>query len=421
MKKPLCFCLLLPIQLNTVAMATPFGVYDPRSLSMGGTGVATSTVSDAAFYNPALLAQYAYDEDKGRRSQFVFPSISAQVSRTIEEVSKFKEQDYDGELNTAISAFNASNGAAADAQSVLDAALNLQNGLARISNGPISADINSSFTIAIPSLRQGGAFYYSKRAVGDGRIDKTADDASLLNAYIETMQFLLTGEGTPSPEIYNNGQLVDQSGNLTSTASAGGIVTSEFGLAMAGTFPVYKNNVSLGITPRFVKTETYVVETSASNNFGENRKSSNRWGVTADIGLAKKFANNWNLGITVKNIVPLRYTTSLNTQINIDPQLRAGFAYQTNWGVVSFDMDVMKNNPVGSGDKTQYSLLGAEWDLTWGKLRGGYNYNFSATGVAKKGLFSFGIQLLPFGMLLDVAYADNGVTRAGALQTGFAF
>ena len=38
--------------------AVPFGVSDPRSLAMGGTGVASAEASNAVFHNPALLAQF---------------------------------------------------------------------------------------------------------------------------------------------------------------------------------------------------------------------------------------------------------------------------------------------------------------------------------------------------------------------------
>ena len=143
--------------------------------------------------------------------------------------------------------------------------------------------------------------------------------------------------------------------------------------------------------------------------------------MTADIGVAKIIDNIWSLGLTFKNFIPLRYMTNLNTGITIDPQVRAGATYKASWGMVSVYMDLLKNKPIGSGDKTQYYLLGVEWDLKWSKLRGGYNYNFSASKPAKKELFSAGIQLAPFGMLLDVAYADNGIERRPLCRPGLSF
>lgn len=406
--------------------AVPFGVSDPRSLAMGGTGVASAEASNAVFHNPALLAQYQYYEDEGRTSAFILPTITARVSNTVEEIANFRDQDYDGQLSSAISAFNTNNGSANSAQAVLDASLNLQDGLSRVSSGPVVADGNVAFVIAIPSLKQGGAFLFNKRFVGDGNITKTPEDQAVLDAYVETMQFVITGQNQPSQEVLDrvvddNNQLIDQTGNLTSSASAAGIALTELGVSMAGEFAVFKQPIAMGITPKFIKAETYATEASATNDLNENRDTYNRWDLTADVGIAKSINNTWNVGLSVKNIVPLEYTTNTNKKITLKPQVRAGVSYKTRWGMLAFDLDMLENAAVGAGDKTQYSLFGAEWDFKWGKLRGGYNYNFSASPSMKKGLFSGGIQLSPFGMLLDLAYADNGVERAAALQTGFQF
>jgi hypothetical protein len=406
------------------AYALPFGSFDPRSLAMGGTGVASADANNAVFHNPALLAQYQYDEDEGRTSAFILPTITARVSNTVEEIDAFRQQDYDGQLSSAIGAFNANNGNLQSAQAVLDASLNLQDGLSRVSSGPVFADGNIAFVIAIPSLKQGGAFLFNKRFVGDGRITKSAEDEALLNTYVDAMLFL-TGQSPTLPDnidtVFDGNQLIDQTGNLNSSASAAGIALTELGLSMAGEFSIFKQNIALGITPKFVKAETYATESNATNDIDENRDTYNRWDITADVGIGKTLNKTWRVGMSIKNIVPLEYSTNVDNKIRIEPQVRAGAAYKTHWGTLAFDFDVMENDAVGTGDKSQYSLLGAEWDFKWGKLRGGFNYNFRASGPDKKGLFSGGVQFTPFGMILDLAYAENGVERAAALQMGFQF
>ena len=72
------FILILTLQIWDKVYAMPFGTFDPRSLSMGGTGVASATATNAVFYNPALMAQFEYNEDEGRTSEFIFPVISVQ-------------------------------------------------------------------------------------------------------------------------------------------------------------------------------------------------------------------------------------------------------------------------------------------------------------------------------------------------------
>ena len=421
MKPIIAYC-FLSISLMEIVEAAPFGTFDPRSLAMGGTGVASANSKHAVFYNPALLALYDIYEDESRDSIFLLPVISARVSESLEEIADFEQQDFDASLSDAIADFNATNGSLQSAHAVLDASQNLQDGLSRIANGSVFVDANVAFTIAIPSLRQGGAFVFSKRAVGDGRVFKTPEDEALLNAYIETMQFLVTGEGVPNTDIIdNNNQLIDQTDNLNSSASAAGILVTELGVSMAHEFTVFNQKLALGIIPKLINVETYATASNVNNKMEDNRDFTNDWGFTADIGLAKEFENLWKVGFAVKNVVPSSYATNINSEIKLKPQLRAGVAYQPYWGTISFDMDVLENNAIGSGDPSQFTALGIEWDLKWGKLRGGYNYNFSATGPTKKGLFSAGIEFSPFGMILDLAYAENGVERAAALQTGFNF
>lgn len=415
---------LVPLITAELA-AMPFGTYDPRSLAMGGSGVATAPAHSAAFYNPALLAQYEYNEDEGNNSVFILPAISARVSSTIEEVAQFQEQNYDDQLSRAIADFQG-NANVTNAQAVLDASVALQDGLTNVASGPVFVDGNAALVLAIPSFRQGGAFVFSKRAVGDGSLIKTAEDEALLDAYVQTMEFFVTGQNPPPQEVRDlvidaADQLIDRTGDLTSSASAAAISMTELGLSMAGEFSIFKQKFALGITPKFINVETYATEANVNNKLDENRDFNNRWDVTADIGIAKNIAEVWNVGLAVKNIVPHRYTTSINTEVRIDPQVRAGVAYQAGWGIVAFDLDVIENKAIAAGDKSQYASLGVEWDLNYVKVRGGFNYNFSASDAAKKGLFSLGLQVMPFGMLLDVAYADNGAERGAALQTGFKF
>src|SRR5712692_8178627 len=41
---------------NGVAVAAPFGSFDARSTGMANTGVASATIANAPFFNPALLS-----------------------------------------------------------------------------------------------------------------------------------------------------------------------------------------------------------------------------------------------------------------------------------------------------------------------------------------------------------------------------
>ena len=53
---------LVLLVLSSQVCSAPFYSFDPRSLAMGGTGVASGDLTNASFHNPALLAA-AQDSD----------------------------------------------------------------------------------------------------------------------------------------------------------------------------------------------------------------------------------------------------------------------------------------------------------------------------------------------------------------------
>lgn len=64
--KPLKLALVSALCLSSsVAFALPFNSFDPRSMAMGGAGVAVGSAGTAPFFNPALLA-VTKDEDDFR-------------------------------------------------------------------------------------------------------------------------------------------------------------------------------------------------------------------------------------------------------------------------------------------------------------------------------------------------------------------
>ncbi|MFU8838515.1 MAG: plasmid transfer protein, partial [Thiohalomonadaceae bacterium] len=46
-----------------ITQAAPFNSYDPRSMAMGGAGVAVGNAGTASMFNPALLAA-SHDKDR---------------------------------------------------------------------------------------------------------------------------------------------------------------------------------------------------------------------------------------------------------------------------------------------------------------------------------------------------------------------
>jgi len=395
---------------------------------MGGVGVATASSANAVFFNPAMLARYKVRKERGNNSRFIFPTVNIRVSQDVEDLENFRRNDVDGRLNTAINVFDRNN--PATVTDVVNIATELQADLADVASDPIFVDGNVGIVLGIGHRREGGSLMFNRRVVADGKLNQSTEDRQLLNAYIEDMRFIASNgaEGAPHSEIYidgnrNNGLIPDQIDNLTSTASARGLVITELGISMSWEITPFDHRIAFGVTPKFVQVDTYDSNVTATDNKMEsNRNKNNSWKMTADIGMAKMLNEQLRWGAVIKNILPLDYETTLGNAITINPQVRTGLAYELRWGRIAVDLDVLKNKAVGSGSDSQAFGFGLEWDLRqWVQLRGGYNYNLVAGRGGQNGLFSAGLNFTMEGFTLDVAYADSGDAIAAALQLGYRF
>jgi len=421
-------CLFLLIFYIPIVNALPFGYFDARSVAMGGAGVATATSASAVFFNPAMLARYKVRKEKGNNSRFIFPTLSARVSQDVQDLEDFRMDDLDGRLDNAINTFDRND--PATVSNIVDVAREFQSGLNDVSSNPLLVDSNVGIVLGIAHRREGGSLMINRRLVGDGNLSQSAADRQLLNAYIEDMTFISSNgsQGAAHPEIYNdgnrnNGLIPDQVNNLTSTASASGLMITELGVSMAWEVSPFDYLVGLGITPKFVQVVTYDARVTATDdNFESNRDEDDRWKMTADIGMTKTVDEQLRVGLVVKNIIPLDYDTLLGNTITINPQVRAGAAYELAWGRVAADFDILKNKAIGSGSDSQELGMGVEWDLgRWLQLRGGYNYNLAGEGAARKGLLSAGLNFSTERLTFDIGYADNGEALAVGLQWGYRF
>lgn len=406
--------------ISTSVQAIPFGTFDPRSLAMGGTGVASATTANASYYNPALLAQYKQSKEKGRNSTFAFPIFGASVSNTLEELDDFQNQNLDAALTTAISTYNGAINNT-NAQAVANATQALRSGLNSIASDPLLLSANAGLVIGIPSAWEGGAFMINVRAVGDGNVNLSTEDDQLLADYIEAMDFITSGSGNEHLELFSGGNLIDPVDNLTSTAQASGALIAEVGVSFSGTVELAGTKFSLGATPKMVQVKAYDYAANATDDtFDKNKMANNKWDFNIDVGMAKALGPKWRAGLVIKNLIPNDYATGLNNKIKIRPQIRAGVLRRMPWGLVTMDVDIMENDPVGAGKKSQFVLLGAEWDVSWSRLRAGYNHDFK-TDASQQGILSAGIGFTFYNSYLDAAYADNGIARAAGLQYGFYF
>ena len=103
------------------AWATSYGIFDARSLGMGGATVAAGSPDHAHFYNPALLSFENEDEDKSQNGRFVFPGFVALASEAGEAAADIVSDDLDEQISDSIAQFNTQPTDPAAAQNVLNA------------------------------------------------------------------------------------------------------------------------------------------------------------------------------------------------------------------------------------------------------------------------------------------------------------
>ncbi len=254
--------------------------------------------------------------------------------------------------------------------------------------------------------------------------------------------------------IIQDGQFTDDASdaNLTSTAEVVAVAIVDLGVSLSREFDFSGEKVAIGLTPKLQKITTYhyADEVDGFDEVDEDDLEDSKEDyskVNLDIGASYRFGSegNWVAGLVGKNLLggefdyadamvtpkdsngdpdPLQpaYIISGGT-VKLNPQFRAGIAYQGSWVNVAMDVDLTENDPIAFENPTQYAAIGAEFDLfSTLQLRAGYRTNMSASN---SDMVSVGFGLSPFGVHLDIAAMANPSDpekEAGvALETGFYF
>jgi len=302
--------------------------------------------------------------------------------------------------------------------------------------------------------------YLNKAQDVTNEVSATVDDGvvtpeqlvQLQNSVDELKGFdYATTDGT---SIIENGELTDDASNadLTSTAEVVAVAVAEVALSFSREFDIAGEKVSFGLTPKLQKVSTFHYadevdgfEDVESDDIEDSREDYSK--VNLDIGASYRFGSegNWMLGLVGKNLLggefdyadvvvtpkdsngnpdPLKQPYVIKGgSVSLDPQFRAGVAYNSDWFNIAADIDLTENDPVAFENPTQYAAIGAELDIfSTLQLRLGYRTNMSVTDAD---MVSVGFGLSPFGIHLDIAAMANPSDpekEAGvALETGFYF
>ena len=368
---PLALLLMLCAQTAT---AVPFGMFDARTMAMGGVGVASGP-QFAAFNNPALLAT----ADEIHEWFLLAPALSQHVG------------DPDNVEDNLAAFQQAANILDDDSSNTANQAA-VQQQLNALDGNLYNTSRNSAFVLAIPSRILSGAAFF--------------------NVYeASTAQPVIGGDNLATP-------------SYASTLAQRGLRVVENGVAAARALEGkgWMQNLTVGFTAKFLLVSGYGYADplrTADVDISRSRSSKNDAQFMFDVGVLKEFGV-WKLGLVAKNIIPGNYKYGDSGDVfKLEPQLRAGFAYQSRYSVLALDIDLLENDPVGFGSASQVAALGWEWRVwQWLALRAGYNQNLTGNEATYG---SAGIGLLISTLQIDVAAYSGDEGEGLSAQLGLQF
>ena len=372
MKKLLSIALL-----TSLSLAMEFQPLGFRSIGMGGAGVATASGSNAAYYNPALLAFSNYDVEFNlevgigmREVNLVDPLDKIvntyELSDTIDKItehapfsgtnSKQTRDNIQGALKE-IYKLSVGNGAEIEPTASFSAQIeNFALGVYGIGEIESNAVIDRQHLYLIfKDKKNSGYYYYYPKTDTYGATDK--------NTY----------------ENYSLEYALDN--NLT-YVNVKGLAIAEVPLSYAHKFPVKNADLSIGINLKYMEGITYSNILSLENtdsdtlndSLDKNKKVSSSIGV--DVGILLK-ADKIKVGLIGKNLNSPKFDFYDGSQYTLSPMYRAGVAVDLNsWITFAMDIDLSKNSTFIPGYNSQY--VGGGLDIhpgSWISFRAGIMRN----------------------------------------------
>ena len=385
---------------STVTLALPFSFMDPRSMAMGGAGVAVADAATAPLFNPALLSVTRYSDD----FSLVLPSVgvyAADSKDLASSVDKFTAGNYVNTLQTSVSNLNTAIAAigspptTAEIAAVGTSAATVSTDLSTLStqlntlnNKPVTLDASLSTVVGIPNKKFGLAFY-ANGAISSGAGFQYKDAVLLSSLSTQTRCLAdaaaLTPEATAAAAIAACGTPSFSTNSVQSTVTVRGVTIGELGFAISREYLLNRHRVALGITPKIIQVQLYDIPIGLNSPSLSNLSTADyraRYSVpNFDLGAAKNYRNGWRSGLVIKNVIPyflefkrapVAGATPVSTgeSLRLIPQTRVGISHTNRWSTVALDVDLYRNDPVGVENYTQYIALGGELNgWNWGQLR----------------------------------------------------
>jgi hypothetical protein len=397
--------------------------FDPRSLAMGGAGVATADMSNAAFHNPAMLASSA----PSQHIALEFPIYAMRV------IDPYDLQNDTGKLSInannftlAMNNFDASK-TIANAHAASVALSEFNRSLVTINHKTMTGNGLIGTMLALPNSYFAVSLYVDARADIAGQFNYAPNDQITLNNLAKN---LAACNATPTGYAACMAAVAATPGGkitgLQSQLLVRGIFAKDLGIAAAHHFEDVLG-LDVGVVPKITQFSSYDYTARAQSNskISLSHGKQDFSMVNFDFGVAKSFhvdTSDIKVGLAMKNLLPQHFTTVLHNRIDISPQATLGASLVTNLTTTGIDLDVIPNKAmlVGLSKDSQYLRVGTEFDAwRWAQIRIGYRHDLKRNFP---NLPSIGLGFSPFGLHFDFSLAAaNKSEIAVSLQTGAHF
>ncbi len=397
-----------------VAVANGYGIYDTRTLALGGSGVALGDLRAGHFYNPALTAFHDGHEDRTRDGAHSLQIVLASLSDGARAAADALADNLEDELSNAIDNLNdvptpetARNGIAA--------ARDLEEAMRDLRGKSVDAEAYAGYSISQPADREGGAFFIGSRVVGQGLSRIEDADLDLLQDYIEALEFIESGgtRGADHPELRDGeGRFIDPSAQIQSSAAGTALLVSELGVSAAKEYLLWGQPVAVGLAPKVVHLrafeETWRVVDGEFDSSGANITE---YYFNMDLGAAATIAEVFRVGVAVKDLRKKTIFTELGEKLVLKPRSRLGVAYLGESFSVGVDADLNKTADLQNVRERRDVSLGIEYRLLKSLyLRTGYRHDLEGSVDDQIGT-GVGWQL--GRLILDFTYSGGSSTGAG--------
>ena len=436
----ICLLLLISPQLSGQA-----GL-DPRSMAMGGTGVAVANPATAAFFNPAVLSI-----EERRRFSLEFPIIGVRFSDPDDlfgQLDAYQDQGLAHALQKSIGDVNAIP-SETNISIVIDDLGNLNAALADLGGRAIGAELLAGGSTGYSGQDSADQFRWQVYVLDGARLGgriayRDGDYLSGFLAAVEQVDFDNPANNTQEQlDLLSNyvdytpdgvGGVAEVELLVPETQSSLDHITAirkEIGVAISTRI----GDLAVGVTPKFTRLELFDYsvsnETASESGFNSDDYISNYEDFNLDVGIAQQLDNGWTVGLAARNLIAHEYAghrldpmsgvmTPTGNSLDLTPTVHLGAGRQEEWWTVAVDLDLIaQEGLLPQLPRDQFLSAGVEVDLAgWGQLRGGYRLNLDDSG---RNVASAGIGVSPFGLHVDIALAGNQNEFGGAVQLGFRF